>query len=50
MNDMLQNWINWIQYDELMNCTNNAPHFLLGAHDCGEGQVITAYRPDCISD
>ncbi|MCI8407892.1 MAG: 1,4-alpha-glucan branching protein GlgB [Lachnospiraceae bacterium] len=46
MNDMLQNWINWIQYDELMNCTNNAPHFLLGAHDCGEGQVITAYRPD----
>lgn len=45
MNKRLQNWVNWVLYDELMNGQLNAPKHLLGIHDYGEGQVITVYRP-----
>lgn len=46
MHEKLQNWINWDVYRELMNAETNAPHVVLGLHDCGEGQVILAYRPE----
>lgn len=45
MNKRLENWVNWVLYDELMNGQLNAPKHLLGIHDYGEGQVITVYRP-----
>ena len=45
MNKRLQNWVNWVLYDELMNGVINAPMHLLGIHDYGDGQVITVYRP-----
>ncbi len=45
MNKRLQNWVNWVLYDELMNGQLNAPKHLMGIHDYGEGQVITVYRP-----
>lgn len=44
MNKRLENWVNWVLYDELMRGELNAPKHLLGIHDYGEGQVITAYR------
>lgn len=46
MHEKLQNWINWDVYEELINARTNAPHILLGLHDCGNGQVIIAYRPE----
>ncbi len=46
MHEKLQNWINWDVYKEIMNAETNAPHVVLGLHDCGEGQVILAYRPE----
>lgn len=45
MNERLQNWVNWVLYDELAAGQLNAPKHLLGIHDYGEGQVITVYRP-----
>ncbi len=45
MNKRLENWVNWVLYDELVNGTLNAPRHLLGIHDYGDGQVITVYRP-----
>lgn len=45
MNKRLENWVNWVLYDELVNGCLNAPQHLLGIHDYGEGQVITVYRP-----
>ncbi len=45
MNDKLNNWINWILYDELIDGKINAPKHLLGIHDYGDGQVITCYKP-----
>ena len=45
MNKRLEDWINWILYDELKNGVINAPKHLLGNHDYGDGQVITVYRP-----
>ncbi len=45
MNDKLQNWINWILYDELIDGKVNAPKHLLGNHEYGSGQVITCYKP-----
>ena len=45
MHEKLQNWINWDVYKEILNAQTNAPHVVLGLHDCGEGQVILAYRP-----
>ncbi len=46
MHEKLERWINWIQYDELINGENNSPHKLLGSHPFDEGQVINAYRPN----
>ena len=48
MNEKLQKWINWTLYDELVNCTINAPKHILGCHEYEGGQVITAYRPDAV--
>jgi 1,4-alpha-glucan branching enzyme len=45
MNKRLENWVNWVLYDELQDGKINAPKHLLGIHDYGEGQVITVYRP-----
>lgn len=45
MNKRLENWVNWVLYDELIRGELNAPKHLLGIHDYGEGQVITAYKP-----
>ena len=45
MNKRLENWVNWVLYDELVRGQLNAPKHLLGIHDYGNGQVITAYRP-----
>lgn len=45
MNKRLEDWVNWILYDELKNGVINAPKHLLGNHDYGDGQVITVYRP-----
>ncbi len=49
MNDRLNNWINWILYDELIDGKINAPKHLLGIHDFGDGQVITCYKPHSVS-
>lgn len=46
MQRKLEQWMNYIGYDELMAGTNNAPHNLLGLHEFGKGQVFTAYRPE----
>lgn len=45
MNKRLEDWVNWILYDELKNGVINAPKHLLGNHDYGDGQVIMVYRP-----
>ena len=45
MNKRLEDWVNWVLYDELKRGELNAPKHLLGIHDYGEGQVITCYRP-----
>ncbi len=49
MNVRIQQWMNWILYDELMECKINAPKHILGNHDFGEGQMITAYKPHSVS-
>ncbi|MCR5792897.1 MAG: 1,4-alpha-glucan branching protein GlgB [Lachnospiraceae bacterium] len=38
-------WINDIQYNELICKKNNNPHALLGLHRVGRAQVILVYRP-----
>ncbi|MBQ8167295.1 MAG: 1,4-alpha-glucan branching protein GlgB, partial [Lachnospiraceae bacterium] len=45
MKRRLENWVNWVLYDELVKGQLNAPKHLLGIHDYGDGQVITVYRP-----
>ncbi len=45
MKRRLENWVNWVLYDELVKGQLNAPNHLLGIHDYGDGQVITVYRP-----
>ena len=45
MNKRINDWINWVLYDELIAGKLNAPKHLLGIHEYGEGQIITAYRP-----
>ena len=49
MNEKLQRWINWIQYDELIAGKNNNPGKLLGLHDYYKGQVLTTYKPHAVS-
>ena len=46
MQEKLDQWINWVEYDELLAGHHNAPHNLLGLHMFGKGQVFTVYRPE----
>ncbi|MCH5267690.1 MAG: 1,4-alpha-glucan branching protein GlgB [Lachnospiraceae bacterium] len=46
MQQKLDQWINWVEYDELLEGRHNAPHNLLGLHEFGKGQVFTIYRPE----
>ena len=46
MQEKLDQWINWVEYDELLAGHHNAPHNLLGMHVFGKGQVFTVYRPE----
>ena len=46
MQEKLDQWINWVEYDELLTGHHNAPHNLLGLHMFGKGQVFTVYRPE----
>ena len=48
MNKRINDWINWVLYDELIAGKLNAPKHLLGIHEYGEGQIITAYRPHAV--
>lgn len=45
MNEKLKNYIDWIQYDELIAGVNNCPHNILGNHIRDGHQIICAYRP-----
>lgn len=49
MNKRINDWINWVLYDELIEGKLNAPKHLLGIHDYGAGQIITVYRPHAVS-
>ena len=46
MQEKMDQWINWVEYDELLAGHHNAPHNLLGLHSFGRGQVFTIYRPE----
>ena len=46
MQEKLDQWINWVEYDELLAGCHNAPHNILGLHSFGKGQVFTVYRPE----
>ena len=46
MQENMDQWINWVEYDELLAGHHNAPHNLLGLHEFGKGQVFTVYRPE----
>ena len=49
MNVKIEQWMNWILFDELMEGRINAPKQILGNHDYGEGQMITAFKPHSVS-
>jgi 1,4-alpha-glucan branching enzyme len=49
MQEKLEQWINWMEYDELLAGSHNAPHNILGLHEFGKGQVFTVYRPEAKS-
>ena len=36
MNKRLEDWVNWVLYDELKRGELNAPKHLLGSHDYGD--------------
>ncbi len=46
MQEKLNQWINWVEYDELLAGRHNAPDHILGLHEFGKGQVFTVYRPE----
>ena len=46
MQEKLEQWIQWVEYDELREGCHNAPHHILGLHTFGDGQVFTVYRPE----
>ena len=48
MRKKINDWINWVLYDELIAGKINAPKHLLGIHDYGDGQIITVYRPHAV--
>lgn len=45
MQEKLERWINWMEYDEVVAGKHNAPHNILGLHDFDKGQVFTVFRP-----
>lgn len=45
MQEVLRDWINEVQYQELLEGVNNCPHKLLGMHKMKEGKGIIVYRP-----
>lgn len=45
MQEVLREWINEVQYQELLEGVNNCPHKLLGMHEMEEGKGIIVYRP-----
>ena len=45
MQEKLDQWLNWVEYDEVLAGRHNAPHNILGLHDFGKGQVFTVFRP-----
>lgn len=45
MQEKLDQWINKVEFYEILEGKHNAPHNILGLHDFGSGQVFTAYRP-----
>lgn len=45
MQEVLRDWINEVQYQELLEGVNNCPHKLLGMHEMEEGKGIIVYRP-----
>ncbi len=49
MNTKLEQWMNWVLYDQLVAGQINAPKHILGNHDYGKGQVITAFKPYAVS-
>lgn len=49
MQEVLKDWMNEVQYQELIDGVNNCPHKLLGMHDIGEGKGILVYRPQAWS-
>ena len=46
MQEKMDQWINWVEYDEVVAGKHNAPHNILGLHDFCKGQVFTAYKPE----
>ena len=36
MQEKMDQWINWVEYDELLAGHHNAPHNLLGLHEFGK--------------
>lgn len=49
MQEVLRDWMNEVQYQELMEGVNNCPHKLLGMHDMGDGKGFLVYRPQAWS-
>lgn len=49
MQEVLRDWMNEVQYQELMEGVNNCPHKLLGMHDMGDGKGVLVYRPQAWS-
>ena len=45
MQEVLRNWMNEVQYQELLDGVNNCPQKILGMHDMEEGKGIIVYRP-----
>ncbi len=48
MQEKLEQWINWVEYDEILASTHNAPYNILGLHEFGDGQIFTVYRPEAV--
>lgn len=49
MQEVLNNWLNRVQYQELVDGVNNSPHKILGIHDMENGKGIIVYRPQAWS-
>ena len=40
MQEKMDQWINWVEYDELLEGRHNAPHNLLGLHSFGSVRFL----------